>query len=119
MDINSAVGRKLGITDQQLADLANFEQSDAFSQVEKAVLRYAQGMSVTPVDVSDAVFAELKSHFNSAQIVELTLALALENYRARFNRALEIPSEGFCELPADHPVRKLANDGAPAKSAST
>ena len=46
MDINSAVGRKLGVTDQQLADLANFEQSGAFSQIEKAVLRYAQGMSV-------------------------------------------------------------------------
>ena len=114
MDINSAVGRKLGITDQQLADLANFEHSAAFSPVEKAVLRYAQGMSVTPVDVSDALFAELKSYFNSAQIVELTLALALENYRARLNRALEIPSEGFCELPADHPVRKLASDHPPA-----
>jgi len=25
---------------------------------------------------------------------------------ARFNRALHIESDGFCGLPADHPVRK-------------
>jgi alkylhydroperoxidase family enzyme len=107
VDINSAVGRKLGVSDEQLAHLADFERSDAFSPIEKLILRYAEGMTRTPAEVSDALFAELKSHFNPAQIVELTAALALENYRARFNRALEIASEGFCELPANHPVRKL------------
>ena len=112
MDINSAVGRKLGVTDQQLAQLADFEHSELFSAVEKAVLRYAQGMTRTPAEVPDQVFAELRGYFNSAQLVELTAAIALENYRARFNRALEIPSEGFCELPADHPVRKLSAGAA-------
>jgi hypothetical protein len=32
--------------------------------------------------------------------------IAYENLRARFNRALHIEADGFCELPADHPVRK-------------
>jgi hypothetical protein len=32
--------------------------------------------------------------------------IAFENLRARFNRALHIEADGFCELPADHPVRK-------------
>lgn len=108
----------MGITDEQLAHLADFEQSDGFSPVEKIILRYAEGMTQTPAEVPDAVFAELKSHFSSAQIVELTAALALENYRARFNRALEIPSEGFCELPTDHPVRKLAADQQMPNTAS-
>jgi len=106
VDINSAVGRKQGVTDGQLEQLANFEQSESFSSVEKVILRYAEEMTRTPVNVSDALFAELRSYFNSAQIVELTAALALENYRARFQHALEIPSEGFCDLPADHPVRR-------------
>lgn len=56
----------------------------------------------------DAVFEELKRHFDSGQIVELTAMVALENLRARFNRALEIPSDSLCRLAADHPVRKLA-----------
>jgi len=100
------VGREQGITDEQLADLADFERSSNFGAGEKAVLRYAEGMTRTPAEVSDAAFDDLKRHFDTAQIVELTTMIAFENLRARFNRALHIEADGFCELPADHPVRK-------------
>ena len=106
MDINSAVGREQGITDEQLAELANFEQSTNFAPRDKAILRYAEGMTRTPADVSEKVFNDLKQYFNTAGIVELTAMIAFENLRARFNRALHIEADGFCELPADHPVRK-------------
>ncbi|HKA52331.1 MAG TPA: hypothetical protein VKJ47_01580 [Candidatus Binatia bacterium] len=107
MDINSAVGREAGITDAQLEDLAAFETSPHFDRREKAALRYAEGMTRTPAEVSDAVFAEVRALFTSEQIVELTAAVALENFRARFNCALKIESDGLCMLPPDHPVRKL------------
>ena len=106
MDINSAVGRDAGITDQQLEDLAIFESSPHFDRREKAVLRYAEGMTRTPADVSDEAFAEVRALFSDEQIVELTQAIALENFRARFNCALKIESDGLCTLPPDHPVRK-------------
>ena len=106
MDINSAVGRDAGITDEQLADLAAFEISPHFDRHEKAVLRYAEGMTHTPADVSDAVYAEIQALFSTEQIVELTAAIALENFRARFNCALKIESDGLCTLPPDHPVHK-------------
>jgi hypothetical protein len=35
--------------------------------------------------------------------------IALENFRARFNRALQVPSDELCQLPADHPVLKAAS----------
>ena len=107
MDINSAVGRDVGITDEQLEDLAAFETSPHFDRREKAVLRYAEGMTRTPADVSDAVFDEIRALFSPEQIVELTTAIALENFRARFNCALKIESDGLCMLPPDHPVRKV------------
>ncbi len=106
MDINSAVGREQGITDEQLAALASFEGSAHFNALEKTVLRYTEGMTRNPAEVAEPVFEELKQYFNTAQIVELTTMIAFENLRARFNRALHIESDGFCELPADHPVRK-------------
>lgn len=56
---------------------------------------------------SSAREVELKRHFDSAQIVEPTAIVTLENSRARFNSALEIPSDGFCMLPVEHLVRKL------------
>jgi alkylhydroperoxidase family enzyme len=105
VDINSAGGREAGITDVQLEDLASFETSANFDDREKAVLRYAEGMTRTPADVSDAVFEDIRKLFSTEQIVELTAAVALENFRARFNCALKIQSDGLCTLPPDHPVR--------------
>ncbi len=105
MDIGSAVGRKLGVTEQQLLDLASFETSPAFTDLERLVLRYATALSQTPADVSDELFAELRQNFDERQMVELTSAIAWENYRARFNRAFDIAAEGFtegsvCAVPA-------------------
>ncbi len=105
MDINSAGGRDAGITDAQLEDLASFETSSNFDRREKAVLRFAEAMTRTPADVSDALFENIRELFSTEEIVELTAAGALENYRARFNCALKIASDGLCTLPPDHPVR--------------
>jgi len=116
VDINSAVGRAEGITEEQLRELCGFRKSGAFSATEKAALTYAEEMTRTPVDVADAVFQELRRFFDDRQIVELTSAIALENLRARFAHALDLPSDGLCELPADHPVRR-AIAGAPVSEA--
>ena len=103
------MGRNEGISDQQLLDLAHFETSPAFSELEKLVLRYADAMTNTPVEVPDALFAELRNHFSPQQMVELTSAIAWENYRARFDHAFGIEAEGFsdgavCAVPVGrHP----------------
>jgi alkylhydroperoxidase family enzyme len=93
------------VTDQQLLDLSAFETSSAFNDVEKLVLHYAVAMTQTPVEVPDELFASLRRHFDPRQMVELTSAIAWENYRARFDHAFGIEAEGFsagavCALPA-------------------
>jgi alkylhydroperoxidase family enzyme len=60
------------------------------------------------VDVPDEVYQALARHFSDDQIVELTASIALENFRARFNRALEIESDQLCLLPMYPPVVKQA-----------
>ena len=52
-------------------------------------------MSETPVDVTEKIFTELKIHFEDAEIVELAATIAMENYRARFNRAFLIEAQGL------------------------
>jgi 4-carboxymuconolactone decarboxylase len=99
------VGRRQGVTEQQLLDLAAFETSTAFSELEKLALRYTEAMTRTPVDVSDELFAELQKHLSPAQMVELTSIIAWENYRARFDHAFGAEAEGFstgavCAIPA-------------------
>ena len=49
-------------------------------------------MSGTPAEVTDAIFAEAQIHFNEAQLVELAATIAMENYRARLNRAFLVES---------------------------
>ncbi len=104
MDINSAVGRQEGWTDDQLAAIRQGREDATFSEEERLLLRYADQMSASPVEVEDSLFARLRERFSDEQIIELTAAIAFENLRARFNRALHIESdELFCPLPGTKP----------------
>src|SRR5262245_2727687 len=105
MDIGSAVGRQQGLTEEKLAALSDPAHSEALSDVEKLVVRYADAVTDTPVEVPDELFDQLRRHFNEKQLVELTSAIAWENYRARFDHAFGIEAEGFsegayCVMPA-------------------
>ncbi len=60
-------------------------------------MEYAEEITAEQVQVPDELFARLREHFDEAQIVELTAAIAIENFRARFNNALEIEPSGFSE----------------------
>ena len=42
---------------------------------------------------ADALFEELREHYDEEQVVELTMAIAWENASTKFNRALRIPSQ--------------------------
>jgi AhpD family alkylhydroperoxidase len=103
MDIASMLSRKSGVSERQLRELPQHQTSDAFDEVERLVLDFAVGMTRTPVDVSDELFARLAEHFDEAQLVELANEIAIENYRARFNWAFGIRSQDFTQ--GDYCVR--------------
>jgi alkylhydroperoxidase family enzyme len=111
MDIGSAVGREAGVTEQQICELPRYASSDAFSDLEKRVIDYAVEMTKTPVDVPEELFHALRVSLDSSQLVEITAAIAWENYRARFNHALGIEAQGFsggavCVIP-ERPLSSL------------
>ena len=83
----------------KLRDAANWRDSSLFSEDERLAIDYAERMTITGQRVDDALFARLKARFSEAQIVELTAAVALENFRSKFNPALGIEAQGFCLLP--------------------
>ena len=96
MDIMSAVSSRSGeLSEIDLQEINNFEASEHFSDLEKAVIQYATEMSLTPVRISEDVFAILKSNFSEKQLVELTASIGWENYRARFNHAFGLGSAEF------------------------
>ena len=83
--------------DAQLRELKSFRTSAAFDAVERLVLEYAEAMTRTPVRVPDELFAALRRSFDERQMVELTAAIAWENYRARFDHAFGVESAGFSD----------------------
>lgn len=112
LDIGSSIGAKSGITPEQLAELPRYRESHSFNEVERLVLDMAVAMTNTPADIPDELFGALRERFSERQLVELTSVIALENYRARFNWAFGIESQGFtqggaCALP-ERPVAAAA-----------
>jgi alkylhydroperoxidase family enzyme len=99
------LGKAHGVTERQLHELDRFRESDAFDEQERLVIELAVEMTNTPVDVPDELFERLRATFDAEQLVEIVGAIAWENYRARFNHAFGIESDGFdegavCLLPA-------------------
>jgi AhpD family alkylhydroperoxidase len=97
IDIASSLAGESGVSEAKLRALPTYAASPEFSDVERVVLDLAVGMTRTPVDVPDELFARLREHFDEAQLVELANEIAIENYRARFNWAFGIGSQNFSE----------------------
>ena len=90
----------------KVAEVLNWQESKLFSPAERVALEYAERVTYTDRQVDDALFAELKEHYTEAQIVELTAAIALENFRSKFNPTLGVEAQGFCMVPTAATARK-------------
>jgi alkylhydroperoxidase family enzyme len=64
----------------------------ALGTVEQLVIQYAAQMTLD-VKVSDTLFASLREHFDTTELVELTSAIATYNMVARFLVALGVTPE--------------------------
>jgi alkylhydroperoxidase family enzyme len=95
MDFNAAVGSDLGLSDEKLTGVLDWEASDLFNDDERLALEYADAITITDREVSDELFARLRARWDDDVLVELTEIIAWENASSKFNRALRIPSQGF------------------------
>ena len=68
------------------------------------MLRFADHLTATPANVPDDLYANIIRLLGEDRAVELASAIAWENYRARFNRAFDVESEGFCSILDRHVV---------------
>jgi alkylhydroperoxidase family enzyme len=98
MDINASRGMQAGADEAKVGDVRTWRESPRFSDAERVALEYAEAMTITGQRVTDELFARLKTFYDEAQIVELTAAVALENFRSKFNVPLGVEAQGFCVL---------------------
>ena len=117
VDLGSQICRNSGLSDAELLALPRYVSSDLFTDREKAALDYAVAVMRTPVEVTDALFARVRSHFDDRQLVEITALLPLVNLD-RFTAAFGIGSEGFSDgmvcVPPDRPGLASTQPAPPA-----
>jgi AhpD family alkylhydroperoxidase len=99
VDINSATLLKRGTTEAKLWALEGWRKSNLFEERERAALEYAEAITLSDRQVDDALMARLRAHFGDDAIVELTALIAFQNMSSKFNAALDVPPQGFCQLP--------------------
>lgn len=84
---------QLGVSDAKIDALADYANSDLYTQAERVALEFADAMTITGRDVSDELFERLRRLFDEDALVELTATIAWENASSKFNRALRVPSQ--------------------------
>jgi alkylhydroperoxidase family enzyme len=79
-----ALGRRAGLSDRQVADLGEYEASEAYSVLEKDVLRFTEQWSVRG-RVDEDVLARLSVALPAGHLVLLAATVGQANFTTRFN----------------------------------
>lgn len=84
------MARRLGWSEDQLDNLANFRERSDFTEAEKAALDLAERATRDSNGVDDVFWNELRQYYEEGEIIELLAAIGLFNYFNRFNNALHM-----------------------------
>jgi len=84
---------KLGIEEERLAAIWDYERSPLFSEAERAALDVAVAAAQVPNGVTDEMFARLREHWSDDEIVEIVAVIALFGFLNRWNDTMATPLE--------------------------
>jgi uncharacterized peroxidase-related enzyme len=80
----------------------DYSSHPELDELDRLVVEYTIAVTNHPQRIRDALFERLRRHFSEAQIVELTMRIALCGFFNRFNDALEIAEEAEVAAEAAH-----------------
>jgi alkylhydroperoxidase family enzyme len=95
MDIRHAVGVRLGVPAEKLADLHDYRGNPRFSAREQAALEFCERTTRDDLEITDECMARLREHFTEAEIVELTFIAGFQIFASKFAKAFRIAPQGF------------------------
>ena len=101
LDFGYFLAHEEGLTLEKVREVPRWRESEVFTDLERDVMAYAEAMTATPPTVTDEMVAALDAALGHEAMVELTMVVAVENERSRFNAAFGLASQGYadrCEL---------------------
>jgi uncharacterized peroxidase-related enzyme len=82
-----------GLSEAAIDRLLDYRNVPELTELDRLVVEYTVEVTTNSQRIRDDLFARLRQHFSEAQIVELTLRIALCGFFNRFNDALGIEDE--------------------------
>ena len=102
MTARFALARQQGLTEEMIAELPRYRDSDAFDAAEKAAIHLADILAGDHKAASDELFDELRQHYNEAEIMDLTWRISSFIGYGRMIRVLGLEIGEAC--PIGHPA---------------
>ena len=89
---HEALGQRAGLDVEQIRDLGRFEESNAYTEQEKDVLRFSEQWT-SEGRVAEDVLGRLKEALTPEHLVVLAATVAQANFTSRFNNVfgVELP----------------------------
>lgn len=84
---------KLGVEQQKLDAVWDYQTSPLFNAAERAALDVAVASGCVPNAVTDEMFTDLRKHWSDDQVVEIVGVIAMFGFLNRWNDTLATPLE--------------------------
>jgi alkylhydroperoxidase family enzyme len=94
---HSKASRDVGLTEEQVNAIPNWQIADCFSPIERAVLAYTDALVLQHGRVPEAVFDALKTSLSDEEILELTYVTCTYMMHAIMSRALRLEYDDVAE----------------------
>jgi uncharacterized peroxidase-related enzyme len=98
----------IGVDDEKIERVWEFETSDLFTEAERVALRVARDAAQVPNAVTDDEFAELREHFTERQIIQIVATISMFGYLNRWNDTM---ATGLEPEPLDYAADHLSAGG--------
>jgi len=82
-----------GEEDARILAAWEYETSDLFTEAERTALRVAQAGAMTPSEVTDKQFADMREHYSDSQIVEIVSVISMFGFLNRWNAIMDTDLE--------------------------
>ncbi|MEM7091383.1 MAG: carboxymuconolactone decarboxylase family protein [Actinomycetota bacterium] len=99
---------RMGVSEEKLASIWEFETSEHFSEAERSALRIAFHAGQSPNQVTDEHFAAAKEHWTDDQMAAIVAVIAMFGYLNRWNDTMATSLE---ESPNSFGERVLSGGG--------
>ncbi len=98
VDISASTLLKRNVAPEKVEALQNWRSSNLFDDQECCTLDFAEAMTYSDRAVDDQLVEKIKKFYDDDALVELTGLIAFQNMSSKFNSALDVPPQGFCQI---------------------